>query len=119
VSLRLSIGVVAAFLAISASAFGATFEVTSEADEGPGSLGETILEAGPGDTIEIPPGTYLLTNGDTPDCRPTAVRAADPGTQLSASSSAAVEGCSSSRRCWCRRAPSAARGGCPQSPAKP
>ena len=32
---------------------------------GPGSLGETILEAGPGDTIEIPPGTYLLTNGDT------------------------------------------------------
>ncbi len=38
--------------------------MTSEADDGPGSLGETILEAGPGDTIEIPAGEYLLTNGD-------------------------------------------------------
>jgi hypothetical protein len=79
VSLRLSIGVVAAFLAISASAFGATFEVTSEADEGPGSLGETILEAGPGDTIEIPPGTYLLTNGDTLTEQQNVLRGAGPG----------------------------------------
>ena len=53
----------AALLAAPASA--ATVQVTSEADRGPGSLGETILEAGPGDTIAVPPGTYLLRNGDT------------------------------------------------------
>ena len=41
-----------------------TLRVTSEG-EGPGSLGQTILEAGPGDTIEIPPGEFLLENGDT------------------------------------------------------
>lgn len=46
-------------------ALAATLEVTSEAEDGPGSLGETILEAGAGDTIEIPAGDYLLTNGDT------------------------------------------------------
>ena len=48
-----------------ASAGAETLRVTSEAEEGPGSLGETILEAGPGDVIEIPPGEYPLTNGDT------------------------------------------------------
>ena len=47
------------------SAFAATLEVASEAEDGPGSLGETILEAGPGDTIDIPAGEYPLTNGDT------------------------------------------------------
>ena len=45
-------------------AFAAILHVTSEA-EGPGSLGQTILEAGPGDTIAIPSGTYVLENGDT------------------------------------------------------
>ena len=55
--------IAAALLAAPASA--ATVQVTSEADRGPGSLGETILEAGPGDTIAVPPGTYLLRNGDT------------------------------------------------------
>jgi hypothetical protein len=64
-TVRLVAATVTAFLALAAVAFGATLQVTSEADEGPGSLGETILEAGPGDTIEIPPGEYLLTNGDT------------------------------------------------------
>jgi hypothetical protein len=54
-----------AALALAAPAPAATLEVTSAADEGPGSLGETILEAGPGDTIEIPAGRYLLVNGDT------------------------------------------------------
>jgi hypothetical protein len=53
-----------ASLAVAAPAAAATLEVTSEAETGPGSLGETILEAGPGDTIEVPAGEYLLTNGD-------------------------------------------------------
>ena len=67
VMLRLLAALLALFgaLALAASALGATLEVTSEAEEGPGSLGETILEAGPGDTIEIPAGEYPLTNGDT------------------------------------------------------
>ena len=63
--LRLAALALVALLALAGVARAATLEVTSEAEEGPGSLGETILEAGPGDTIEIPPGTYLLTNGDT------------------------------------------------------
>ena len=52
-------------LALPAAARAETLEVTSESDTGTGSLGTTILEAGPGDTIKIPPGTYPLTNGDT------------------------------------------------------
>jgi hypothetical protein len=52
-------------LAVAAPASADTLQVTSEADDGPGSLGQTILEAGPGDTIEVPAGKYLLTNGDT------------------------------------------------------
>lgn len=47
------------------TAVAATLEVTSTAEEGRGSLGETILEAGPGDTILVPAGSYPLTNGDT------------------------------------------------------
>lgn len=54
-----------AALALAAPATAATLQVTSSAEQGPGSLGETILEAGPGDTIEIPPGEYLLVNGET------------------------------------------------------
>jgi hypothetical protein len=52
-------------LALPAAAHAETLEVTSESETGTGSLGTTILEAGPGDTIRIPPGTYPLTNGDT------------------------------------------------------
>jgi hypothetical protein len=52
-------------LAAPAAAWGETLEVTSESETGTGSLGTTILEAGPGDTIKIPPGEYPLTNGDT------------------------------------------------------
>jgi hypothetical protein len=52
-------------LALPAAADAETLEVTSESETGTGSLGTTILEAGPGDTIRIPPGTYPLTNGDT------------------------------------------------------
>lgn len=54
-----------AALVLASPAAADTLEVTSTADEGPGSLGQTILEAGPKDTIEIPPGEYLLVNGDT------------------------------------------------------
>lgn len=65
--LRAAAALLAVFSALvcASSAAGATLEVTSEAGEGAGSLGETILEAGPGDTIEIPAGEYPLTNGDT------------------------------------------------------
>ncbi len=62
---RLVIACAAALLALCAPAAADTLRVTSEADEGPGSLGQAILDAGAGDTIEIPAGTYLLTNGDT------------------------------------------------------
>jgi hypothetical protein len=55
----------AAVLALAPAANAETLRVTSQAESGPGSLGETILEAGPGDTIVIPPGRYPLTNGDT------------------------------------------------------
>jgi hypothetical protein len=39
-------------------------EVTTEAEEGPGSLAQTILEAEESDTIVLPPGDYVLSNGD-------------------------------------------------------
>ena len=60
------VGTVIALVAIGPSVAAADIlRVESEAESGPGSLGETILEAGPGDTIVIPPGEYPLTNGDT------------------------------------------------------
>jgi hypothetical protein len=43
----------------------ATLQVTTTAESGAGSLGETILEAGPGDTIRLGPGEFPLTNGET------------------------------------------------------
>lgn len=62
--LCLAMALLACSLALGASASAATLQVSSPADDGPGSLAQTILEAGPGDTIEIPPGSYLLANGD-------------------------------------------------------
>jgi hypothetical protein len=60
--------VVAAAIALACLAPGvasaATIEVTTDAESGPGSLEDAILHAAPGDTIEIPAGTYLLTYGD-------------------------------------------------------
>jgi hypothetical protein len=53
-----------AALLFAASASAATLHVTSTEESGAGSLGGTILEAGPGDTIVVPPGEYPLTNGD-------------------------------------------------------
>jgi len=55
----------AAALLLCASASAATLRVQNENESGPGSLGQTILNAGPGDTIELGPGTYPLTEGDT------------------------------------------------------
>lgn len=52
-------------LLAAAPAAAETLRVTSTAEDGPGSLGQTILEAGPGDVIVLPPGSYPLTNGDT------------------------------------------------------
>lgn len=62
---RLLTVTVAAVLLMAASASAATLHVTNQHDDGPGSLSQTILDAGAGDTIEIPPGEYLLQNGDT------------------------------------------------------
>lgn len=55
---------VVALALVPASAWAETLRVTSTEESGPGSLGETILEAGPGDTIVLGPGEYPLTNGD-------------------------------------------------------
>ena len=56
---------IGALLALPAAAAAHTSQVTNDNVSGPGSLGYAILEAGAGDTIRIPPGTYPLTNGDT------------------------------------------------------
>jgi hypothetical protein len=47
------------------AAWGARLRVLNQNESGPGSLGETITEAGLGDTIVLGPGTYPLTHGDT------------------------------------------------------
>jgi hypothetical protein len=52
---RLAVLALAAFLALCASAVADTLQVENE----------TILEAGPGDTIELGPGTFPLTEGET------------------------------------------------------
>jgi hypothetical protein len=63
---RLSALVVAGVLSLAGTASAATLHVTSTSDEDvPGSLGQTILDAGEGDTIEVPAGRYPLTHGDT------------------------------------------------------
>ena len=56
--------VLGAVLALPAAATAATLQVTNENESGDGSLGEAILDSDPGDTIAIPPGHYLFTNGD-------------------------------------------------------
>lgn len=49
---------------LTAGASAATIEVTSDADSGAGSLSQAIVDAEPGDTIEIPAGEYTLYYGD-------------------------------------------------------
>ena len=56
---------IAVSLALCGNAAAATLEVENTNEGGPGSLGDTILRAGPGDTIELGPGTYPLTEGET------------------------------------------------------
>ena len=53
-----------AVLALPGAAGAATLQVTNENESGEGSLGEAISDSDPGDTIAIPPGHYLFTNGD-------------------------------------------------------
>jgi hypothetical protein len=60
----LALAIVAALLCAS-TASAATLTVTSQEEDGPGTLAQTILDAGAGDIIRIPPGEYLLKNGDT------------------------------------------------------
>ncbi len=55
--------IAAAALLAPAAALAETIEVTTTAESGPGSLGQAILDSDPSDTIVIPPGEYLLTNG--------------------------------------------------------
>ena len=66
-------------LALPASALAETLRATSHAETGPGSLGETILEAGPGDTIELGRGEYPLTEGDTLLAQDNTIRGAGDG----------------------------------------
>ena len=61
----LAIATLVALLAFAAVAAAEAPPVTSEAEEGEGTLGQAILDAGEGETIEVPAGTYPLTNGDT------------------------------------------------------
>jgi hypothetical protein len=61
---RLAALLVALALIAPTAARAATLEVTSTQESGPGSLGAAILEAETGDTIELGPGEFLLTNGE-------------------------------------------------------
>jgi hypothetical protein len=56
---------IVALALVPSAALAATLHVKNQAEEGPGSLGYTIEEAGEGDTIVVPPGRYPLTHGDT------------------------------------------------------
>jgi hypothetical protein len=65
VRVRIALAVLVASLSVCAAASAADLEVRNTNETGPGSLGETILEAGPGDTIVMGPGTFPLTEGET------------------------------------------------------
>ncbi|MFI5123621.1 MAG: DUF2304 family protein [Vicinamibacteria bacterium] len=77
--LRILALVIAAALAVCAGASAATLEVENENQSGPGSLGQTILDAGPGDTILLGPGTYPLTEGETLVAQANTIRGAGVG----------------------------------------
>ncbi len=78
-SARLLAIVLACALAFSASAAAATLEVENQNETGPGSLGDTILRAGPGDTIELGPGSFPLTEGETLVAQGNTLRGAGAG----------------------------------------
>jgi hypothetical protein len=62
--MRVLVATLVVWLSLAAGAAAATLHVTNEEETGTGSLGQTILDAGVGDTIEVPAGEYPLTNGD-------------------------------------------------------
>ncbi|HEX2128804.1 MAG TPA: DUF2304 family protein [Solirubrobacterales bacterium] len=66
-------------LALAAGASAATLEVENHNETGPGSLGYTILEAAPGDTIVLGPGEYPLTEGETLLAQGNTIRGAGEG----------------------------------------
>jgi hypothetical protein len=55
--------VIGASLLVSAGPAQAALTVANTNDSGPGSLRQTVAEAGPGETINLPAGTYTLTSG--------------------------------------------------------
>jgi hypothetical protein len=77
--MRRLILLVALVVLVAAPASAATLRVTSTEENGQGSLGQTILEAGPGDTIVVGPGKYPLTNGDVLLAQDNIIRGAGPG----------------------------------------
>ena len=62
--IRIALALAASALVILASAGTATAALTvaNQNDSGPGSLRQTVAEAGPGETINVPAGTYTLTS---------------------------------------------------------
>jgi hypothetical protein len=64
IALVAGVGVLALAGLAPPAALAATLKVTTEAESGSGSLGQAILDSDPGDTIRIPAGTYVLTNGE-------------------------------------------------------
>ena len=63
--LRITLALACAVLALPGAAAAATLAVANHNELGPGSLGDTILDAGAGDTILLGPGEYPLTEGET------------------------------------------------------
>src|ERR1044072_832971 len=76
---RVTALMLAASLALCANAAAATLEVENTNDSGPGSLGQTILDAGLGDTIVLGPGTYPLTEAETLIAQNTTLQGAGEG----------------------------------------
>jgi hypothetical protein len=76
VRLRLTILLAIAFAAWAAPAAAHQIPVTSAEETGPGTLGNAILNAGLGDTIEVPPGEYPLTEGETLQAQHNVIRGA-------------------------------------------
>ncbi len=66
-------------LVLAATASAATLEVSNHNESGPGSLGQTILDAGLGDTIVLGPGSYPLTEGETLIAQDNIIRGAGEG----------------------------------------
>jgi hypothetical protein len=64
IALAVCAGALALLGTAAGPAAGETLQVNNEAESGPGTLGDAILNSDHGDTIEIAEGTYPLTNGE-------------------------------------------------------